>query len=169
MRYRLARLSIAAALASTLLAFGMAQAQIPRQSAKVCKGQPELRPLEPLQVLTKGGRQAFMVEIADSSVEREYGLMCRRALAPDRGMLFVFDRPEPQAFWMRNTLIALDIVYLDARGRVVSISRNARPLDETPLPSGGASQYVLEIAAGRATQIGLQIGDQVVQRTIRRG
>ena len=169
MRYRLTRRGIAAALAATLLAGGMAQAQIPRQSGKACKGQPILLPLEPLQVLTKGGRHAFMVEIADSSMEWEYGLMCRRALAPDRGMLFVFDRSEPQAFWMRNTLIALDIVYLDARGRVVSISRNARPLDETPLPSGGASQYVLEIASGRATQIGLQIGDRVVQRTIRRG
>ena len=169
MRYRLTRRGIAAALAVTLLAGGTAQAQIPRQSAKVCKGQPELRPLESLQILTNGSRQAFMVEIADSSMEREYGLMCRRALAPDRGMLFVFDRSEPQAFWMRNTLIALDIIYLDAKGRVVSISRNARPLDETPLPSGGASQFVLEVASGRAMQIGLRIGDQVVQRTIPRG
>ncbi len=169
MRYIPIRRGLAVAFAATLLASGVAQAQIPRQSVKVCKGQPELRPLEALQVLTKGGQQAFMVEIADSPTEREYGLMCRRALAPDRGMLFVFDRPESQAFWMRNTLIALDIIYMDAKGRVISISRNAKPLDETPLPSGGASQYVLEVASGRAAQIGLKIGDQVRQRTIRRG
>jgi len=161
--------SILAALASILLSSGSVQAQIPRQSAKVCIGQPEILPLEALQVLARGGKQSFMVEVANNPTEREYGLMCRRALAPDRGMLFVFERSEPQAFWMRNTLIALDIIYLDAKGRVVSISRNARPLDETPLPSGGASQFVLEIAAGRALQIGLQVGDQVRHRAIRRG
>jgi uncharacterized protein len=108
---------------------------LPRQNPASCKGQPELKPLEPLQVITSRGPQKFMVEIARSPRQREYGLMCRKALAPDRGMLFLFEQPDVLAFWMRNTLIPLDIIYIGADGRVVSFVRNARPLDETPLPS----------------------------------
>lgn len=146
-----------------------AEAQIPRQDPKACKGQPELKPLERLQVRTDRGVQSFMVEIADSPKEREYGLMCRKSVAPDRGMLFIFPQAGPQAFWMRNTLTALDIIYIGADGRVVSISRNARPLDETPLPSVGPAKYVLELAAGRAAQIGLLPGDRVMHRAIPNG
>lgn len=160
-----ALLALAAAMALT----APAAAQIPRQDPKACKGQPELTPLEPLQVKTDKGVQSFMVEIADSAREREYGLMCRKAVAADRGMLFIFPAPAPQAFWMRNTLASLDIIYIGADGRVVSISRNARPLDETPLPSVGPAKFVLELAAGRAAQIGLLPGDRILHRAIPRG
>jgi uncharacterized protein len=157
------------ALAAALALAAPACAQIPRQDPKACKGQPELKPLEPLQVRTDRGVQTFMVEIADSDREREYGLMCRKAMAADRGMLFIFPAAGPQAFWMRNTLIPLDIVYIGADGRVVSISRNARPLDESPLPSVGPAKFVLELAAGRAGQIGLLPGDRVLHRAMPRG
>lgn len=166
------RLGVALALSlscSALLAAAPATAQIPRQDPKSCKGQPEIRPLEPLQLRTDKGVSSFQVEIADSEMEREYGLMCRRSLAPDRGMLFLFSRSEPQMFWMRNTLIPLDIVYIGENGRVVSISRNVQPLDESGAPSAGPAKFVLELAAGRAAQVGLLPGDRVLHRALPRG
>lgn len=160
-----AALACAVALASVV----PAAAQIARMDPQHCTGQPVLTPLEPLQVRTDKGVAAFMVEIADSEREREYGLMCRRSLAPDRGMLFLFDRASPQMFWMRNTLIPLDIVYIGENGRVVSISRNVQALDESGAPSAGPAKFVLEIAAGRAAQIGLLPGDRVIHRALPRG
>jgi len=145
------------------MAGGPAWADLARQDPAHCKGQPELRPLQPLSLRTSKGVAQFKVEVADSEMEREYGLMCRRSLAPDRGMLFDFktvQKPEA-AFWMRNTLIPLDIVYIRADGTVLSIARNALPLDETPIPSGGPVRAVLEIAGGRSAQLGLLPGDRV--------
>jgi uncharacterized protein len=159
--------SALAAVALTMVAAPLAAA-IPRQNPATCRGQAEIRPLEAVQVRTDRGVQTFQVEIADTPREWEYGLMCRRALAPDRGMLFIFPVERPQAFWMRNTLIALDIIYIGKNGRVVSITRNARPLDETLLPSSGPASVVLELAAGRAAQIGLLPGDRIFHRTFPR-
>lgn len=166
------RLGVALALTlscAAVLAAAPALAQIPRQDPKSCKGQPEIKPLEALQIRTDKGLSSFQVEIADSEMEREYGLMCRRSLAADRGMLFLFSRAEPQMFWMRNTLIPLDIIYIGADGRVVSISRNVQPLDESGAPSAGPAKFVLELAAGRAAQIGLLPGDKVLHRVMPRG
>lgn len=142
---------------------------IPRMDPRTCRGQPEIKPLERLSVKTDRGVQSFQVEVADDDRERQYGLMCRRALAADRGMLFVFPAPRPQRFWMRNTLIPLDIIYIGANGRVVSISRNVRPLDESGAPSIAPAQFVLELAAGRAAQIGLLPGDRVLHRALPHG
>lgn len=161
--------SLGVALALTLTAAAPAIAQIPRQDPRTCRGQPEIRPLERLQLRTDKGVSSFQVEIADSEMEREYGLMCRRSLAPDRGMLFLFSRAEPQMFWMRNTLVPLDIVYIGENGRVVSISRNVQPLDESGAPSAGPAKFVLELAAGRAAQVGLLPGDRVLHRALPRG
>lgn len=160
---------IAGALALSLLITAPSAAQLPRQDPKHCKGQAEIKPLEPLQIRTDKGVQSFMVEIADSDMEREYGLMCRKSLAADRGMLFLFSRAAPQMFWMRNTLIPLDIVYIGENGRVVSISRNVQPLDESGAPSAGPAKFVLELAGGRAAQIGLLPGDRVLHRALPRG
>ncbi|WP_293462997.1 DUF192 domain-containing protein [Phenylobacterium sp.] len=160
------RLGVALALA---LCAAPAMAQIPRQDPRTCKGQPEIKPLEALQVRTDKGVHAFKVEVADSDREREYGLMCRRSLAADRGMLFLFAKAGPQMFWMRNTLIPLDIIYIGENGRVVSISRNVQPLDERGAPSAGPAKFVLELAAGRAAQIGLLPGDRVLHRALPRG
>ena len=124
-----------------------------------------MTPLQPLAVVTDKGRFRFHVEDADTPNRQETGLMCRSHLAADRGMLFDFHKPtDDVAFWMHNTLIPLDIVFIRPDGTVLSIARNARPLDETPLPAGGVIRGVLEIAGGRAAEIGLAPGDKVVHR-----
>ena len=128
-------------------------------------GQAELKPLQPLLLVTDKGRFAFQVENADTPKRREIGLMCRTALAPNRGMLFDFGKPtDSVAFWMDNTLIPLDIIFIRPDGRVLSIARNARPLDDSLLPAGGQIRGVLEIAGGRAAQLGLMPGDRVLHR-----
>lgn len=128
-------------------------------------GQAELKPLQPLSLVSRKGRFRFQVEDAADDRTREIGLMCRTRLAADRGMLFDFLQPtDGVAFWMKNTLIPLDIVFVAPNGRVLSIAAEAQPLDETPLPAGGAIRGVLEIAGGRAAQIGLRPGDRVVNR-----
>lgn len=153
------------ALLLTLASGGGVQAQIARQNPSHCKGQPELRPLQPLTVQTARGRTAFKVEFADTGIKREYGLMCRRSLAADRGMLFDFRQPvDGVAFWMRNTLIPLDIIYIRPDGVVLSIAPDVRPLDETPVPAGGVIRGVLELRAGRAAEMGLRPGDRVLHR-----
>jgi uncharacterized membrane protein (UPF0127 family) len=120
--------------------------------------------LETVTLVTAKGRTAFTVEIAATPAEQERGLMFRKSLAPDRGMLFIYKQPQPAAYWMRNTLIPLDILFIAPDGHVLSIARNARPLDETPIPSGGIISAVLEIAGGRAAQLGVLPGDQVLHR-----
>lgn len=83
-----------------------------------------------------------------------------RHLAPNRGMIFPYDPPQQTAFWMHNTLIPLDIIYVGTDHRILNIA-NARPLDDTPLPSGGPVSGVLEIAGGRAAELGIVPGDKV--------
>ncbi len=119
------------------------------------------RPLEPLTVVTESGRHDFMVEIADDEAERQQGLMYRPPLADDRGMLFQFEAAAEQSFWMKNTPSSLDIVYVAADGRIVSISSHATPFSETPLPSYGPAKGVLEVRAGRMSEIGAKAGDRI--------
>lgn len=160
---------LAAGLAFALGAPACAQ-DIPRMDPKACRGQPEIRPLQPLTLQTARGPVRFMVEFADTDRKRAYGLMCRRSLAADRGMLFDFHQPmEGVAFWMRNTLIPLDIIYISPGGTVVSIARNVQPLNERPVPAGGTTRWVLELRAGRAGELGLLPGDRVLHRTMPRG
>jgi|GEM_PF-436931 len=106
----------------------------------------------------------FSVEIADEPAEQRRGLMFRRDLAPDHGMLFVFEREARYGFWMKNTLIPLDMIWLDSKKQVVFIQENAVPCPaeacESYQPSK-AARYVLELNAGTARQIGLNIGDQM--------
>lgn len=109
--------------------------------------------------------QRFIVEIADDDASRARGLMFRNELAPDRGMLFIFEREQPQAFWMRNTYIPLDILYFDAQRRLVSMSQRTPPCrsQQCPsYPSKGAARYTLEIAAGRASELGVKTGDELL-------
>lgn len=105
------------------------------------------------------GRARFAVAVADDPAERAQGLMFVTDMAPDAGMLFVFERPGRVAFWMRNTLIPLDMIFADGEGRVVRVHENAVPGDETPIPGGDAVQYVLEINGGRAAEVGIAAGD----------
>ncbi|HVV93950.1 MAG TPA: DUF192 domain-containing protein [Hyphomicrobiales bacterium] len=116
----------------------------------------------PLTVETAGGAYVFHVEIAADEAARTQGLMYRRALAPDAGMLFVFDATAPVSFWMKNTYIPLDMVFIRADGVVHRVEANAEPLSERPIDSGAPVRYVLEIAGGRAAAIGLKRGDKVL-------
>jgi hypothetical protein len=90
--------------------------------------------------------------------------MFRKHLAGDRGMLFDFKTPQPVAFWMKNTLIPLDMLFIAPDGRVISIARQATPMSETPIPSGGDVLAVLEIRGGRAAEVGVKPGDRVRER-----
>jgi uncharacterized membrane protein (UPF0127 family) len=134
----------------------------------VCQPKQPTLKVEPLEILTARGPARFQVELADNARTREIGMMCRTALAPDRGMLFDFKTPQEVAFWMHNTLIPLDMLFIGADGRVFSMA-TARPRDDTPVPAGGPVRAVLEIPGGRARQLGVLPGDQVVHRIFRRG
>lgn len=101
------------------------------------------------------------IEVADTDLKREQGLMYRDALGEDQGMLFVFPEETPQAFWMKNTRISLDIIYINAGRTIVSIAENARPYDLTSLPSQAPAQYVLEVNGGLCKRLGIQAGDRV--------
>jgi uncharacterized membrane protein (UPF0127 family) len=123
---------------------------------------------EPLEIVTRHGVRRFTVEIADTDAARELGLMNRKALSPDRGMLFDFKSPQPVAFWMKNTLIPLDMIFIDKDGQIISIAANATPLSEKPIPSGGDVLGVLEIGGGRAGKDGVRVGDRVLARMFHR-
>jgi uncharacterized membrane protein (UPF0127 family) len=100
----------------------------------------------------------FTVEIADDAGERAQGLMNRESMAKFAGMLFVYDTPQPVAFWMRNTLIPLDMLFFDGSGRLERIKVNATPHDETPIPGGDDIRYVLEINGGLSQVLGIEPG-----------
>lgn len=103
----------------------------------------------------------FRVEVADDPAERSRGLMYREELPRFGGMLFVYDAPEPVAFWMKNTLIPLDMLFFDASGRLAAVHENAVPGDLTPIPGGDAIQYVLEINGGAARKLGIAPGAEL--------
>src|SRR4051812_29998301 len=109
---------------------------------------------------TAKGDFAFTLEIADTEAQREKGLMFRTSLAPDAGMLFDYHKEQEASFWMQNTLIPLDMVFIAADGTVKTIHVNARPMDTTPIPSEVPIRFVLEIAGGRSQEIGLKVGDK---------
>jgi len=117
--------------------------------------------LEALTIATSSGAHAFVVEIAASEAAREKGLMGRRFLPADRGMLFEFDRAAPVAFWMKNTYIALDMMFIARDGSVTRIVADAEPLSQAVIPSGGPCAAVLELNAGVAARIGAKVGDRV--------
>ena len=109
---------------------------------------------------TAKGDFKFSIELATTEPEREKGLMFRTSLAPDAGMLFVYQGEQQVSFWMQNTLIPLDMVFIAADGTVKTVHVNARPLDTTPIPSEVPIRFVLEIAGGRSQEVGLKVGDK---------
>jgi uncharacterized membrane protein (UPF0127 family) len=117
--------------------------------------------LQSLTVHSASGDHIFMVEIAATPQSREIGLMNRRFMPADRGMLFEFEAEEPVAFWMKNTYIPLDMVFIARSGKVTRIVERAEPLSETVIPSGGPCAAVLELNGGVAASIGLRVGDTV--------
>ena len=104
------------------------------------------------------GRETFTLEVADEERERQRGLMYRQSMPQDRGMLFVFASEGPLGFWMKDTYIPLDILYVNAGGRVVSI-RQMHPQDVRSVPSGGPAKYAIEVNQGAAARAGVNVGD----------
>ncbi len=107
------------------------------------------------------GQAHFTVEIADTGRERARGLMFRESLPNDHGMLFVYPFAHSAAFWMKNTLIPLDILFLSSDGRVISVHENAQPGDLTPIQGGNKVRYVLEINGGISRRLGLSEGSEL--------
>lgn len=105
-----------------------------------------------------GGTARFRVELADDKAERAQGLMYRETLSMSAGMLFVYPQPKRVAFWMKNTLIPLDMIFMDETGTVRTVHQQAQPHDETPIPGGNDILAVLEINGGLARKIGIGEG-----------
>lgn len=101
------------------------------------------------------------IELAKTEQERTQGLMFRRSMPDSIGMLFIFDREMPQSFWMKNTYIPLDILYINSQHQIVSIYRNTVPLSEESLPSAAPALYVLEVIGGFCTEHGINEGDYI--------
>ena len=114
----------------------------------------------PLTIRSANGVHRFTIEVARTPRQQEIGMMYRRSVAPDRGMIFPYDPPQSVAFWMQNTLIPLDMIFIRADGRIARIA-TAKPLDLTSVPSGEPVAAVLEIRGGRAAQLGIRPGDRV--------
>lgn len=134
-----------------LVAFGppaLAQGPLPRGTVSI--------------TTATGETHAFTVEIAETAPARTRGLMFREWMAADAGMLFIFERTQSVAFWMRNTLIPLDMVFITEDLRVLNIGARAIPHDETPVPSAGPVRYVLEINGGLAARLGITAGARVM-------
>ncbi|MDD2636241.1 MAG: DUF192 domain-containing protein [Bacteroidales bacterium] len=102
------------------------------------------------------------IEIASTDFERALGLMYRQKMDENQGMLFLFPREQEQSFYMRNTLIPLDIIYVNSKMQVVDIYKNTNPLDDTSLPSVAPAQYVIEINAGLCEKHGIEVGNKIV-------
>jgi uncharacterized membrane protein (UPF0127 family) len=117
--------------------------------------------LDRLEIATASGGHVFNVEVVSDEAGREKGLMYRRYMPQDRGMLFNFNEEAPVAFWMKNTYIPLDMIFISRKGVVTSIVANAEPLSERLIPSGGPVYAVLEVNGGVAQRIGLKAGDKV--------
>jgi uncharacterized membrane protein (UPF0127 family) len=105
--------------------------------------------------------QEIDIEIAETPYERETGLMYRKSMQEDQGMLFIFENEQPRSFYMKNTLISLDILFINQDLEVVSIARNTEPLNDSGIPSGYPARYVLEVNAGLSDQWGIQEGDLI--------
>ena len=106
--------------------------------------------------------QHLQLEIADDDYQRETGLMYRNSMEQDQGMLFIFEKEEPRGFYMKNTNIPLDLIFLDSENRIVSISKNAKPKSLETIPSEEPAQYVLEVNAGLSDQWNLTVGDSLI-------
>ncbi len=118
--------------------------------------------LEEVILITQSGRHTIRAEIADTPAKRELGLMFRRSLPEDQGMLFLFGPERVIEMWMKNTYISLDMIFIASNGTVVSIAKDTEPFSESIISSGSPASAVLEVNAGVARRLSLKVGDKVV-------
>ena len=118
--------------------------------------------LETLSIASQGGqKQSFRVEVARNDADRAQGLMFRRSMPADQGMLFDFGRVEPVSMWMQNTYLSLDMLFIRPDGTIARIAANTEPLSTRTIPSGEPVLAVLELNAGTASKLGIKPGDRV--------
>jgi len=117
--------------------------------------------LKTLEIASKTGVHVFAVEIADTDATREKGLMFRKSLPEGQGMLFDFHEEQPVGFWMQNTYIPLDMIFIRGDGSILRIAENTEPLSTRIIPSGGPVRAVLELIGGSAHKFGIAPGDKV--------
>lgn len=121
----------------------------------------EAAPLEPLEISGPKGRHSFSVEVMRDDESRSRGLMFRRSMPPDRGMLFDFKKVEPVAMWMKNTYLPLDMLFIRPDGSIVRVAADTEPLSTKVILSGEPVLAVLELNAGTAAKLGIKAGDRV--------
>jgi hypothetical protein len=155
--------ALAPRAARVALVAGLALAAACAHSAPNFPGLPQAE----IQVTTASGTHAFRVWIAADDESRERGLMHVRELPPERGMLFVFEAPRRLGFWMKDTYLSLDLVFIGPDGRVLNIAANAKPLSLDPIFSRSEAIAVLEVLAGTAARIGLRPGDVIPISSLR--
>ncbi|HTV89088.1 MAG TPA: DUF192 domain-containing protein [Stellaceae bacterium] len=119
-------------------------------------------PTASLTIMTAGGPHEFAVEVATTPAQLEQGLMFRQHLAPDAGMIFDFAEPQRVAMWMKNTWIPLDMLFVDARGRIVNIRQRAVPGSLEPIAAAAPVRAVIELNGGTAARLGIRPGDRVI-------
>jgi uncharacterized membrane protein (UPF0127 family) len=122
-----------------------------------------------LEIISASAVHAFTVELATNEEERSRGPMFRKELPQGSGMLFDFEHDQPVAFWMHNTYISLDMIFIRGDGRIMRIAENTQPLSDRLVPSGAPVRAVLEVIAGTARQLGIKAGDRVVNSMFRNG
>lgn len=114
----------------------------------------------PLTINSANGKHRFTVEVARTPEEQAQGLMFRKSVPPDRGMIFPYDPPVQVSFWMKNTLVPLDMVFIGPDGKIGRIAANTTPMSLDPVASIDPVSAVLEIAGGRAAELGIREGDK---------
>ncbi len=116
---------------------------------------------ESLEIVTATGSHRFQIEVARTERERQLGLMNRRSMPQNHGMLFLFPAEQPISMWMKNTYIPLDMIFVSRKGSVTGVAQDAVPMSEAIIPSGPPAYAVIELNAGAARAMGLAVGDQV--------
>ena len=151
-------------LALILLIFVTLACQDSKTTADLGSTEPQFRKDAELTLQRPDGTvlAAYDIEVADDEYSRQTGLMYRSKLGEREAMLFSFPEAAMQGFYMKSTLIPLDLIFLDEDKRVVSFAENARPLDESPISSRVPAMYVLEVNGGQAQSLNLDIGDVAV-------
>jgi uncharacterized membrane protein (UPF0127 family) len=161
------RITFSAVLKSAVVALFLVGASAPSFAAQATNEQSMVFDSEPLSIQTaKGVTHKFTVELALTEPQLEFGLMYRKSMPADHGMLFDFGSPRPVMMWMKNTVLPLDMLFLDKSGVITHIQENAVPYSEAIISSNGAVLYVIELNGGIARKLGLAVGDKVTSATI---
>ena len=131
-------------------------------SAQAQSRAEKIKAQETLEIAGASGKHRFTIEVAKDDAQRAKGLMFRQSMAPDHGMLFDFGVDQPVSMWMKNTYIALDMLFLKADGTIHRIAERTEPMSERTISSGGTIRGVLEINAGMSEKLGIKAGDRII-------